>query len=717
MSEFNYNSDFEHRLSTKEIIRLIRGEKDSVDQIISTSRVHAIDGKGDTALHICAAQGRLQFCDRLVRAGANPNLPNYNGQRAHERARENGHELVAVQLESISIIGAPDQIKPDETAVPVNIVSVDEPFRMPAKTAPVTLKIESTREAGPDWEFEGDEEATDFHNSQLIENYYEESFLFDGHVERLGDDDGAEFDFDDATLTRIGIKGDGIVEVSVPTAKNAETSTFRRFLDGQRIRSAKPQAPSTRHFAIEKANIDRWVEALLQKGRCDEEMIDDLISFVRGQFCYDDLFANVSVEMAALGLMHDVEENVQLNACRFSEDWIDASDITDLLQSILSGSNIKPGIEAVFLSRSGEERLFNQITDCSRKIYSTIVEHELLLSAALTLGEQIISGEIQSETVTELDIHPLRQTEDSETLTTAMACLKEYYGRLSAGDVSPKNRKVAEDAVASMKLSEFGIELICEGLKSGPMIEIEVEVAKATLAQQMARRQSLFEAACISQLTHLRRVAARFSVDELEQDDLFQDGYFGLVKSVRKFHAGRGNRVFTYAQYGIRQAIARAIDDSKSVIRIPVHFAVKIRQLNAFEVDRLAEIDRYKYLLALTNVFKADLNEVHKIESAPRFPIEFDEIFHGDLADGSDPLGGVLDEQRKEVIRSLVQDLPERQADIISRRFGLDQDDEMTLEQIGQIYGVTRERIRQLEAKALGWLRHPIRANLLIRLL
>lgn len=715
MAEFNHNPDLEHRLSTKEIIKLIRGEKDCVDQIISTSRVHAVDGKGDTALHICAAQGRLQFCDRLVRAGANPNLLNYNGQQPHERARENGHELVAVQLESISIIGAPDQINPDETEVPANIASADEPLRGPAKNSPVSLKIESDRQAGLDWEFEGDEEATDFHNSKLIEDYYEESFLFDGHVERLGDDDGAEFDFDDATLTRIGIKGDGIAEVSVPTAQNAETSTFHSFLDGQRTRGAKPQAPSTRHFAIEKANIDRWVDALLQKGRCDEEMIDGLISFVRGQFCYDDLFANVSAEMAALGLMHDVEENAHVNACRFSKDWIDESDITDLLQSILSGSNIKPGIEAFALSRSGEERLFNQISDCSWKICSTIVEHELLLSATLTLGEQIISGEIQSETVTDLDIHLLRLSEDSETLTTALASLKEYHGRLSAGDVSGKDRKVAEDAVAAIKLSEFGIELICEGLKSSPIIEIEV--AKETLEQQMARRQSLFEAVCISQLTHLRRVAARFTVDELEQDDLFQDGYFGLVKSVKKFHAGRGNRVFTYAQYGIRQAIARAIDDSKSVIRIPVHFAVKIRQLNAFDVDRLAEINRHEYLLALANVFKADLNEVHKIESTPRFPIEFDEVFHGDLADGSDPLGGVLDEQRKEVIKSLLQNLPERQADIIIRRFGLDQDDEMTLEQIGQIYGVTRERIRQLEAKALRWLRHPIRTNILIELL
>lgn len=713
MTETSLNTDIDGCLSVKELVELIRGQESCIGQIISTSRVHAIDGKGDTALHICAAQGRLQFCDRLIRAGSDPNLPNHHGQRAHDRARENGHEVVAAQLESLLRSNVPVEPKIDVEEVPPEVTPRGEAIAVLSEAAPVSIEIENSAEGDLDWEFEGDEAATDFHEGQSIEDYDDDSFSFEGGVESLGDDDGAEFDFDQDSLTRIAIQGDGIVKVAAPNASNAEASTFRSFLDGQRTRGGKSYIPLTKHFAVERADVDYWVEALVQKERCDEGMIDALISNVRGRFCYDSLFANVSVEMAALGLLQDTEEQGLLDECGYPNGSIDGVDIADLLQSILSGSNIKPGVEAFGLSRRAEERLFNRINDCGRKISSALVEHKLLLSVVVMLAEQIISGQIKPEIVTELEIHPMRQTEDGDTLSASLSYLTAYQALLEDNKVTDQDRKTAEEAVLALKFSGFGVELICRGLEGNGA----VDGAREILEEQVSLRRSLFEAACVSQLTQLRRLAARFPVDELEEDDLFQDGYFGLVRSVEKFEADRGNRLTTYCQYQIRQSIGRAVDDSRSVIRIPVHFTSKLRQLDSFGAGLPAGLNRAEYLMALTNAFQIELDEVHKVEAVPRFPVEFDESLCCDKENESDPLAVVLAEQRTEIIQDFLQDLPERQADIIVRRFGLDRDDEMTLEQIGQIYGVTRERIRQVEAKALEWLRHPIRTKSLRELL
>lgn len=713
MVETSLNADVDGRLSVKELVELIQGQESCIDQIILASRTHAIDGKGDTALHICAAQGRLQFCDRLIRAGSDPSLPNNHGLRPHDRARENGHEVAAAQLESLLPNKVPIESKIEAIEASKEGGAEGDDRLILLESAPVSIEIENSAEDDLDWEFEGEEDATDFHDGQLIEDYDDDTFLFEGRVESLSDEDGADFDFDQVSLKRISIQGSGIIKIAVPTARNAETATFRSFLEGQRGRGGKAHSRLTKHFAIERADVDDWVDELLQKGRCDAEMIDALVSNVRGSFSYEALFANVFFEMSALGAMHDGEEQAFLDECEYPQGSIDRSDVADLLQSILSGSNIKPGVEAFALSRRAEESLFNRISDCERKISSVLVSSELLLSVVVMLGEQMCRGQIKPETVSELEIHPMRQTEDGDALSASLPYLTAYLALLADGDETDKDRKAAEDAVASMKLSGIGVELICRGLEGNA----SVDDARETLAEQAALRRSLFEAASVSQLTQLRRVAARFPVEELEEDDLFQDGYFGLAKSVEKFEAGRGNRLATYSQYGIRQSIGRAVGDSKSVIRIPVHFASKIRQFDRFDEGQRGGISRDDYLGALIKALQIELEEVHKIESVLRFPIEFDESHCSDLENESDPLSGVLDEQRKEVIQDFLEDLPERWADIIVRRFGLDRDNEMTLEQIGQIYSVTRERIRQIEAKALKWLRHPIRTKLLRELL
>ncbi|WP_144055876.1 sigma-70 family RNA polymerase sigma factor [Octadecabacter arcticus] len=715
MAEINLNADIDGCLSVKELVDLIRGEEGLLDQIISTSRLHAIDGKGDTALHICAAQGRLLFCDRLINAGSDPSLANHYGQRAHDRARENGHEAVAALLESLLPNSLSIEAETEAIRAPREDVLKQKNSIIFKKATAVSIEVESSVDDDFDWEFESEEEATVFHASQLIEDYDDESFLFGGRVDSLGDEDGAEFDFDQDAFRRFSIQGEDIGKVAVPTAQNAEVSTFRSFLEGQRSRGPNQQALTftTRHFAVALTDVENWVNELLQTGRCDAEMIDELVSNVRGSFSYDVLFANVSREMAALGLLQGDEGQALFDELWVGRGAIDSSDIIDLLTAVLSGNNMKPGVEAFTLTRGAEERLFDRIGECNREICSVLISHELLLSVAVTLGEQMSRGELKQEVISELDIHPMRQTEDGEVLSESLSYLTAYHALLEVGDATSGDRNGAEDAIASMKLSSFAVELICKEIEGSAVLE----VARMKLQESVSLRRSLIEAASISQLTQLRRLATRFPTEGLEEDDLFQEGYFGLTRSVEMFHAGRGNRLTTYSQYRIRQTIARAVDDHRSVVRIPVHFASKVRLIERFGERVSGNISRSDYHCALGKAFQIELAEIQKIENIPRLSIEFDENLYSDADIELEPFQRVLEQQRQAIIKDFLEDLPERHADIIVRRFGLDGNDEMTLEQCGQVYGVTRERIRQLEAKAIDWLRHPVRAKFLRELL
>lgn len=116
----------------------------------------------------------------------------------------------------------------------------------------ITFDEESSVDDVLDWEFEREEEAEAYHANQLIEEYEDETFLFEGRVESLGEEDGAEFDFDQESFSFLSIQGDGVGKITAPTANNAETSIFRSFHNGLRTKGPEQEfrSPSTRHFAI-----------------------------------------------------------------------------------------------------------------------------------------------------------------------------------------------------------------------------------------------------------------------------------------------------------------------------------------------------------------------------------------------------------------------------------------------------------------------------------
>ncbi|HEY0415576.1 MAG TPA: sigma-70 family RNA polymerase sigma factor [Gaiellaceae bacterium] len=311
-----------------------------------------------------------------------------------------------------------------------------------------------------------------------------------------------------------------------------------------------------------------------------------------------------------------------------------------------------------------------------------------------------------NEVLEPLNLDPLELDTLSRELETRQIDVVNDLGE--DGERAPQPQPEPQPLQITWETTTDALQLFLREAGRHPLLTAaqEVELAKKIEDGDMLAKQRMIQ----SNLRLVVSIAKNYRNQGLPFLDLIQEGTLGLIRAVEKFDWRRGYKFSTYATWWIRQAVARALADKARTIRMPVHIVERLQKMNRAERSLWAALGREPTLEEIADEANLPLQQAKEVRAAARAstsldaPVgEADDAVLGDFVAGDGPLPDevVEDSLRSQTLAIALRSLPERHRHVVVLRYGLDDSEPKTLEEIGRRLGLTRERVRQIEVEAL----------------
>lgn len=698
-----------HFLSPTEIRLIAEGNLATLAAFSGSSRLNAPDLKGDTPLHLAARKGNLAVCDLFIRSGADPNSLNHELQTPAEVALSEGHSLLAQLLSALVTNSADTQ---NEEVAKCKVVSKAETVvsKLDAVSGPHMAEMTS-EVAGDEFDgllnFEAEVGATEFFDQHMGETASGKLVTLVSPLPQILD--VVDWDVD---LSPANISGDGIGANAVLPAITDEQHDFLRVRKRGPKSTRKAVLQTGTRLSIDAVFCLAWVEELFSKGSISCGDLDRLIDSCDGNGDPDELRYNLERNLELAGFTLDTELLEDTGLWDFKSN-VSAEELAEIIEATLTRSTQLPGTRGFFMGKRDELLLLEPMIRAKQELLLGILASKAAVEAILDVVEKIVDGSREPGSFSLRTIITWREGH-AETLEVLAASEALKLWHLSGRVMDGKRRREALAALDALDLSlEFQKDLVTSLKRNEGDNGVAVQLEGLIWVYESA-----IERLVVRHLSYVRRFASRSVESDEDPEEVFQVAFLGLQRSAKRFDPELGYRFLIYAAFWMRQAIMRWRADEGAAVRIPFHRYERITKLER-ALDKLdVKVGGAVSDFALAEELDWTSDEVTQFRNIPR-EAEYPECL-GDwdklmLEQPEEDIFYQADAEK--IVSEILAELPERQADVLRLRFGIGRDSDMTLEEVGQIYGVTRERIRQIEAKAFDRLSHPGRIRRLRSLL